>query len=164
MPATTESSKSSKREYPAILKLYTYCPLLNDKGCSIRRNDKKRNAKEKRQEEKCDVNPFRYKRQEEKRQEEKRQEEKRDANYRCLVSGGAPGIGKTWFGRDFFLLCPKMEASGNIDNYQLVQSAKFDIILVRKNGTDVLLMIQCKWDYSSKKMTEKNVNDEDVKI
>ncbi|CAB4416749.1 unnamed protein product [Rhizophagus irregularis] len=114
MPATTESSKSSKREYPAILKLYTYCPLLNDKGCSIRRNDKKRNAKEKRQEEKCDVNPFRYKRQEEKRQEEKRQEEKRqeekrqeekrDANYRCLVSGGAPGIGKTRFGRDFFFI------------------------------------------------------------
>ncbi|CAG8581075.1 9629_t:CDS:1 [Dentiscutata erythropus] len=43
-------------------------------------------------------------------------------------------------------------------------SANFaDIILVRMNGVKCLLMIQCKWDYGSKEMTEKIVDNEDTK-
>jgi hypothetical protein len=43
-------------------------------------------------------------------------------------------------------------------------SSKFsDIILVRMNGTKYLFMIQCKWDYGSREMTEKAVDDEDIK-
>ncbi len=39
-------------------------------------------------------------------------------------------------------------------------SAKFaDIILVRKNGTKFLFMIQCKWDNCSKEMTETETDD-----
>ncbi|GBB89346.1 hypothetical protein RclHR1_01600018 [Rhizophagus clarus] len=35
-------------------------------------------------------------------------------------------------------------------------SARFaDIILVRENGTKILFMIRCKWDYGSKNMTEE---------
>ncbi|GBB92486.1 hypothetical protein RclHR1_20100003 [Rhizophagus clarus] len=47
------------------------------------------------------------------------------------------------------------------------QSAKFsDIFLVRKAAFDVLdviTIIQCKWDYGSKEITETEVKDEDVK-
>jgi hypothetical protein len=43
-------------------------------------------------------------------------------------------------------------------------SAKFsDIFLVRINGTKYLFMLQCKWDYGSREMTEKAVDDEDIK-
>ncbi|CAG8545694.1 24076_t:CDS:2 [Racocetra persica] len=43
-------------------------------------------------------------------------------------------------------------------------SADFaDIILVRMNGVKCLLMIQYKWNYGSKMMTEKIIDDEDIK-
>jgi hypothetical protein len=43
-------------------------------------------------------------------------------------------------------------------------SAEFaGIILVRMNSTKYLFMIQCKWDYCSIDITEKNVEYEDVK-
>ncbi|CAG8714764.1 42816_t:CDS:2, partial [Gigaspora margarita] len=43
-------------------------------------------------------------------------------------------------------------------------SADFvDIILVRMNSAICLFMIQCRWDYGSKEMTEKTVDDEDAK-
>ncbi|PKY30519.1 hypothetical protein RhiirB3_447640 [Rhizophagus irregularis] len=45
-------------------------------------------------------------------------------------------------------------------------SSKFSdsIILVRMNGIKYLFMLQCKWDYGSRDMTEKEaVDDEDIK-